>query len=166
MQTSYRGYKITRDGTDGFAAIFGCQWFRIYSPSGSLLGGSGGSLARAKRFVDDHIREAGCLKATDHKPVIERGDKQYCSHCGCYRGTVPKPGQGSKVSYYSNAANGHSYGWTTTRDRLGKWYAVDFNPRAQRDNRTRLVKCATRAKAKAKATEWWFAACNKKEVAC
>lgn len=153
----YRGHKITQGDTDGFAAIFGGQWCHISGPA--MNGGTPNGLADAKRMVRDGIRHRACFEATQHLPTFERNGNLYCSHCKDFRGHPAKPGQGAKITYYRDAANGHRYGWTVKRDRLGKWYAVDFNPKARdRENRQRIVKCATRAKAKAKATEWWLAA--------
>jgi hypothetical protein len=107
-------------------------------------------------MVDEGILEAECKAKTNHEPTLERDGKLRCSHCNAYRGEVPKKGEGAVWTYYRNAANGHRYGYNTKPDRLGKWYASDYS-----FHKVRLVKCATRAKAKAKATKWWLDAKQK-----
>jgi hypothetical protein len=154
-QMIYRDHTISeRNNVDGFGAVFGGDWRNISGPL--CNGGTGGGARGAKRMIDQSIREHECKEKTGHKNVTERSDRRYCADCGAYRGTVPKPGEGARYTFYRDAANGHKYGWSVKRDRFGKWYAVDQSRKAPgRGWETRLVKCATRAKAKAKATEWW-----------
>lgn len=149
----YRDHTISeRNNADGFGAVFGGDWRNISGPC--CNGGTGGGVRGAKRMIDQSIRERECKERTGHKNMQERDGKRYCVDCGAYRGTVPKPGEGARYAYYREAADGHTYGWSVSKDRLGKWYAVD----RPRKGYSRLVKCATRAKAKAKATEWWHKA--------
>lgn len=155
----YRGHTISPSDASGFGAVFGGDWRNIAGPH--CNGGTGGGVRGAKRMIDQGIREDECNEQTGHKNIQERGENRYCRDCGAYRGTVPKPGEGARYAFYREARNGHKYGWSVKRDRLGKWYAVDQSRRGC-GWESRLVKCATRAKAKAKATEWWRNAENGK----
>lgn len=75
-----------------------------------------------------------------------------------------RPGDGARFAYFPEAKNGHIIGYTTKADDRGKWYAVEYIPygtgarsgrgKAAHWKLYRLVKCATRTKAKAKACDW------------
>ena len=81
---------------------------------------------------------------------------------------APQPGDGANFVHFAEAANGHIYGYNSTPDKFGKWYAVDYRPtgdgsrsgkgKAANWKLDRLVKCATRIKARTKATTWYHAA--------
>lgn len=153
---TYRDHTITQEH-GGIYAMLGYR--DGYSIRGPLCNGASPTLRGAKTMVDRGILEEACKAATGHQPRIIRDGNQRCANCGSYLGSVPKPGDGATRAFYRVAANGHRYGWTTSKDRLGHWYAIDENDSARkRENRRRLIRCATRTKAKAKATAWWLKA--------
>ncbi len=150
-ETTYRGHTISPP-LDSF---LGVRWIR-----GPLVTGGAGTVAACKSMIDESFRQAECKESTGHADTETRPTSSYlgatvgvfCKACGKYLGHPYEPGQGARWTFFRTAANGVEYGYTVKADREGKWFAIERPKRGK----ARLVKCATRTKAKARATKWWL----------